>query len=89
MQPLVSGYSNQAITFNWVPASITGIPVLYTIYYSQFNPDTDVNLPVLSVLARNVTTTAYSFTSFLKNCYFQFAVQAVNDVGKLSIVNVW
>lgn len=85
MKPSVSGYDDNVISVNWAPASDTGIPVQYNLYYSQFDPDTDITIPALALAVQNLTTTSYSFENVTRNIYYQFAVQAINDVGKLNL----
>lgn len=82
MQPSITGYSDNAISFSWVAASQTGIAVSYDIYYSQFNPAVDITVPAFVTLVKNITTTAYTFENFTLNRYYQFAVQAINSLGE-------
>lgn len=82
MQPVIGGYSDEQINFQWMAASYTGLPVQYSIFISVFNPAQDITVPPLVPLATKVNATSFNYVGFTKDRYYQFAVAAVNDYGK-------
>jgi hypothetical protein len=81
LQPVIVGQTNTTISMIWSRAATTGLPVQYNLYYSVFDPLSDITVPAVTLLVANISGNTYTLTSFLQKKYYQFGIAAVNDLG--------